>query len=61
MHPHSLFAPGSLNHIIRDPLGGIDVRFYEQRARIERNREIDSFAKWLVGRFTQPRKPMREG
>jgi hypothetical protein len=47
--------------IIRDPMGGIDVRYYERRARIERDRQIDSLTKWIAGHFAKPRHPMREG
>lgn len=47
--------------IVRDPMGGIDVRYYERRARIDRDRQIDSLTKWIAGHFTKPRRPMREG
>jgi hypothetical protein len=52
---------GGFTGIVRDPMGGIDMRFYERRARIERDHAIDSLAKWIVGSFTAPRRPMREG
>jgi hypothetical protein len=61
MRHQDLLTTSGFTGIIRDPLGGIDVRFYEKRAREERDREIDSLAKWIVGRFTRPRRPAREG
>jgi hypothetical protein len=61
MRNENPLAASGFTGIIRDPLGGVDVRYYERWARAERNQEIDSFTKWIVGRFTSARRPMREG